>query len=218
MFSALETGAFQQAGPATCSRRGVASIAPSVPDTQTALCDVSGNTDACTDPNCYAAKLDAHVKAKVAAKPELVQISTAYKQQPEGERPSRATSTSKSGGEADTPEKAKWPEFKTCKYITEAIGRTASTRRIAEGLHRANCPVHHPRNRPEGRCQLQSRSEKRRREEALANATGIRVLQSIVAAVPVRLMKRDLLFVAEQLSLCWTKAAGDGRTESEHQG
>jgi ParB family transcriptional regulator, chromosome partitioning protein len=41
--------------------------------------------------------------------------------------------------------------------------------------------------------------EKRRREEALANATGIRVLQSIVAAVPVRLMKRDLLFVAEQL-------------------
>jgi hypothetical protein len=38
---------------------------------------VSRNTDACTDPNCYAAKLDAHVKAKVAAKPELVQISTA---------------------------------------------------------------------------------------------------------------------------------------------
>jgi hypothetical protein len=34
---------------------------------------------------------------------------------------------------------------------------------------------------------------------AVANATGIRVLQSIVAAVPVRLMKRDLLFVAEQL-------------------
>jgi len=39
----------------------------------------------------------------------------------------------------------------------------------------------------------------RRREEALVNATGIRVLQSIVAAVPVWLMKRDLLFVAEQL-------------------
>lgn len=38
-----------------------------------------------------------------------------------------------------------------------------------------------------------------RREEALANATGIRVLQSIVAAVPVRLIKRDLLFIAEQL-------------------
>ena len=28
--------------------------------------DVSGTMDACTDPSCYAAKLDAHVKAKVA--------------------------------------------------------------------------------------------------------------------------------------------------------
>jgi ParB family chromosome partitioning protein len=37
--------------------------------------EVSGNTDACTDPNCYAAKLEAHVKSKVAAKPELVQIT-----------------------------------------------------------------------------------------------------------------------------------------------
>jgi ParB family chromosome partitioning protein len=48
--------------------------------------DLSGNSDACSDPNCHAAKLEAHVKAKVAAKPELVQISTAYKQQPEGEK------------------------------------------------------------------------------------------------------------------------------------
>jgi ParB family chromosome partitioning protein len=46
---------------------------------------------------------------------------------------------------------------------------------------------------------FKAEQEKRRREEALANATGIRVLQSIVAAVPVRLMKRDLLFIAEQL-------------------
>jgi ParB family chromosome partitioning protein len=41
--------------------------------------------------------------------------------------------------------------------------------------------------------------DKRRREEALANATGLRVLQTIVAAVPVRLMKRDLLFIADQI-------------------
>jgi len=36
-------------------------------------------------------------------------------------------------------------------------------------------------------------------ERALANATGMRVLQTIIAAVPVRLMKRDFLFVAEQM-------------------
>jgi ParB family chromosome partitioning protein len=42
--------------------------------------------------------------------------------------------------------------------------------------------------------------QKRRREEALAQATGLRTLAAIVAAVPVRLMKRDLLFVVERLA------------------
>jgi len=41
---------------------------------------------------------------------------------------------------------------------------------------------------------------KRRRDEALAQATGLRVLSAIVEAVPVRMMKRDLLFVVERLS------------------
>ena len=62
------------------------------------------------------------------------------------------------------------------------------------------CPVHHPKKQtPKADASFKAEQEKRRHEEALANATGIRVLQSIVAAVPVRLMKRDLLFVAEQL-------------------
>jgi ParB family chromosome partitioning protein len=158
--------------------------------------------DACTDPNCYAAKLDAHVKAKVAAKPELVQISTAYKQQPEGEKAiPRNKYVEIREEKPDTPEKAKWPEFKTCKYTTEAI--------VSDGIDKGElrkvcaeptCPVHHPKKQtPKADASFKAEQEKRRREEALANATGIRVLQSIVAAVPVRLMKRDLLFVAEQL-------------------
>jgi ParB family transcriptional regulator, chromosome partitioning protein len=62
------------------------------------------------------------------------------------------------------------------------------------------CPVHHPKKQtPKSEASFKAEQEKRRRDEALANATGIRVLQSIVAAVPVRLMKRDLLFIAEQL-------------------
>lgn len=42
--------------------------------------------------------------------------------------------------------------------------------------------------------------EKQRREKAIANTTGIRVLAAIADAVPVRLMKRDLLFVVERLA------------------
>lgn len=42
--------------------------------------------------------------------------------------------------------------------------------------------------------------QKRRHEEALVQTTGIRTLPAIVAAGPVRLMKRDLLFVVERLA------------------
>jgi ParB family transcriptional regulator, chromosome partitioning protein len=164
--------------------------------------DVSGNTDACTDPNCYAAKLDAHVKAKVAAEPEIVQISTAYKQQPEGEKTiPRNKYVEIRAEKPDSPEKAEWPEFKACKYTTEAI--------VSDGIDKGElrkvcteptCPVHHPKKQtPNADASFKAEQEKRRRDEALANATGIRVLQAIVAAVPVRLMKRDLLFIAEQM-------------------
>jgi ParB family transcriptional regulator, chromosome partitioning protein len=164
--------------------------------------DLSGNADVCTDPNCYAVKLEAYVTAKVAAKPELVQISTAYKQQLEGEKAiPRNKFVEIREEKPDTPEKAKWPEFKTCKYTTEAI--------VADGIDKGEmrkvcteptCPVHRPKKQTtKADASFKAEQEKRRREEALANATGIRVLQTIVAAVPVRLMKRDLLFIAEQL-------------------
>lgn len=40
--------------------------------------------DDCIDPTCYHAKVETHVAKTVAAKPKLVQISTAYGRQEEG--------------------------------------------------------------------------------------------------------------------------------------
>jgi ParB family chromosome partitioning protein len=175
--------------------------------------------DACTDPACYAAKLEAHVQKQVAAKPELVQISTAYGQQPEGGKfIPRSKYVEIRTDKPDTPAQAKAPEFKTCKHMTEAI--------VADGIDKGElrkvcsepaCPVHRPKKRPSpADAGFKAEQEKRRKEEALANATGLRVLQSIVAAVPVRLMKRDLLFIAEQLLAL--QAAGDHRTKPQHPG
>jgi ParB family chromosome partitioning protein len=60
--------------------------------------------------------------------------------------------------------------------------------------------MHHTKKQPnKADASAKAEQEKQRREEALANATGIRVLNAIVAAVPVWLMKRDLLFIAESL-------------------
>ncbi len=47
---------------------------------------------------------------------------------------------------------------------------------------------------------FKAEQEKRHRQEALAQATGLRLLKAIGDAVPVRLKKRELLFVAQRLT------------------
>ena len=62
------------------------------------------------------------------------------------------------------------------------------------------CPVHHPKQ-PTSRNDEKWKAEqdKQRKEQAIANTTGLRVLSAVSAAVPVRLLKRDLLFILERL-------------------
>ncbi|WP_158791632.1 ParB/RepB/Spo0J family partition protein [Granulicella sp. L60] len=167
-----------------------------------------GKQDACTNPSCYQAKVEAHVAATVVAKPKLVQISTLQGQQREGSPvlPRNKYVVIRD----DKPEdkaRAQWPEYKTCKFVTEAIvteGHGQGT--IQKVCTNADCPVHHPKPKKQtpqnvaDNAKWKAEQEKRRREEAISNTTGIRVLSAIGAAVPVRLMKRDLLFVVERLA------------------
>ncbi|QHN03400.1 chromosome partitioning protein ParB [Granulicella sp. WH15] len=167
-----------------------------------------GKQDACTNPSCYQAKVEAHVAATVAAKPRLVQISTLQGQQREGS-PVLARNKYVAIRE-DKPEdkaRAQWPEYKTCKFVTEAIvteGHGQGT--IQKVCTNADCPVHHPKPKKQtpqnvaDNAKWKAEQEKRRKEEAISNTTGIRVLSAIGAAVPVRLMKRDLLFVVDRLA------------------
>ncbi|HEX4029209.1 MAG TPA: ParB/RepB/Spo0J family partition protein [Terracidiphilus sp.] len=163
---------------------------------------VSGNADACTDPTCYQAKVSAHVAKTVAARPELVQISTAYGEQKEGSPVlPRNKYTAIRDDKPKSKEEAKRPEFKACKFTAEAIiteGSDVGT--IHKVCSNPACPVHHPARQTSRNEKWKAEQEKQRREEAIANATGLRVLAAVSAAVPVRLMKRDLLFVLEKLT------------------
>ena len=160
--------------------------------------------DSCSDPKCFQAKLDAHVKQSIAAKPKLVQISTAYGQSKDG---SAAIPRNKyvevRQDKPQRKEQRDLPEYKACKYTSEAI--------VTEGTEKGEtkqvcanpeCPVHHPKRQQHTRADaaFKAEQEKRRREEALAQATGLRVLKAIGQAVPVRLMKRDLLFLVQRLT------------------
>lgn len=159
--------------------------------------------DACTDPACYQTKVDAHVAKTLAAKPKLVQISAAYGQPAQGSAAIPRNKYIEIKQEKPQNNKQRdWLEYKTCKSTTEAI--------ITEGTEKGelrkicadpNCPIHHPKKqKPTADANWKAEQEKQRREEALAQATGLRVLSAIGEAVPVRLMKRDLLFVVERLA------------------
>jgi len=168
------------------------------------------HADRCSDPKCFSVKLDQHVKQAVAAKPRLVQISTAYGKPAEGS--SVVPRNQYVEIRQDAPkrkEQANAPEYKTCKYTAEAIVTDGSEKgAVRKVCVNPECPVHRPkkqrqRERDDATFKAQ---QKRRREEAQAQATGLRVLKAIGDAVPVRLMKRDLLFVVSRLA-----ASLDGR-------
>ena len=164
--------------------------------------DLGRQGDRCTDPTCYQAKVSAHVAQTVAAKPELVQISTAYGGQKEGGTVlPRNKYTAIRDDKPKSKDDAKRPEFKVCKFTTEAIiteGSDVGT--IHKVCANPTCPVHHPKQST-GRNdeKWKAQQDKQRKEQAIANTTGLRVLAAVSAAVPVRLMKRDLLFILEKL-------------------
>ncbi len=162
----------------------------------------AGKATAAPTPSCYAAKVSAHVALTIAAKPELVQISTAYGGQKEGSPVlPRNRYTAIQDEKPKDKQQAQRPEYKSCKFTTEAIiteGSDVGT--IHKVCANPTCPVHHPKQ-PSSRNdeKWKAEQEKQRKEQAIANTTGLRVLAAVSAAVPVRLMKRDLLFILEKL-------------------
>ena len=167
--------------------------------------DFGRQGDRCVDPKCYQSKIAAHVAKTVAAKPQLVQISTAYGTQKEGSPVlPRNKYTAIRDDKPKSNDEAKRPEFKVCKFTTDAIitegGDVGTVHKVCAN---PTCPVHHakqPTRASANDAQFKAQQEKQRREEAIAASIGIRTLAAISAAVPVRLMKRDLLFVTERLA------------------
>jgi ParB family transcriptional regulator, chromosome partitioning protein len=158
--------------------------------------------DACTAPSCYRAKVDAHIAKQIATRPQLVQISTAYGKPAEASNVLlRNQYTAIRNEKPKTKDEAALPEFKVCKFATDAIiteGRDIGS--VQKVCPNPDCPVHHPKVQTSRHdAKAKPEQEKQRIETAIANTTGIRVLTAIGEAVPVRLMKRDLLFVAEGL-------------------
>lgn len=119
--------------------------------------------DACTSPDCYQSKVDAHVAKTIAAKPKLVQITTAYGKPAEGSPVIPRNQYVEIRQEKPQNDKQRdWPEYKTCMSTTEAHHH----RRHGKGRDSQNlCRPRLSRSpseeaAAETRCQPQSRAGK----------------------------------------------------------
>ena len=105
--------------------------------------DVSG--DQCMDSDCYYVKLSVHVQREVAAKPELVQIETAYRSPKERQRGtlSRNEYTDLEAPKGDREDGENIAPCEASKTAIVVYGDGAgTTRKVCTD---PNCSVHHPR-------------------------------------------------------------------------
>jgi len=104
--------------------------------------DVYG--DQCMDSDCYYVKLSAHVQCEVAAKPELVQIETAYRS-PKERQPGTLSRNEYTDLETPKDESEDGGNI-PCEASKTAIvvygDGAGTTRKVCTD---PNCPVHHPR-------------------------------------------------------------------------
>lgn len=158
--------------------------------------------DSCTDPQCYRAKLDAHVGKTLQKKPELVQISSAWNNR-EGAPLGRNRYVELDVKRAKlTNQAAKAnPAQRTCKKMADAIvmdgGRRGQTLKVCAD---PTCRIHHG-NRPSPQEVARQRADERKRieKEKLAITIRHRILAAILQRVSPPLKKSDLCLVAHYL-------------------
>ena len=156
--------------------------------------------DSCTDPQCFRAKIDAHVAKTLVARPQLVQISSVWNTR-EGAPLGRnryielEIKKPKTNGAVS---KAR-PHEKLCEKMTEAVvmdgGRRGELVKVCADL---SCRVHHP-DTPAPDQVAKERAEERRRIEKSKQAITTRhyVLAKVLERVSAPLKKADLLTFAQ---------------------
>lgn len=154
--------------------------------------------DSCTDPQCFQAKLDAHVTAALTKKPQLVQISSDYRTRENilGKNKYVELQVKKQlqGGKPSS-------EQKPCRSMTEAIfsdgGRKGQVIKVCAD---ANCKVHHP-DAPKPEDVEKQRVQERKRIEAQKVEITIRhqIFAQVLQKVPALLGKAELELIAMRL-------------------
>jgi ParB family transcriptional regulator, chromosome partitioning protein len=154
--------------------------------------------DSCTDPQCFQAKLDAHVSTAVTKKPQLVQISNDYRTRESVLGKSKYVELQVK----KRPDSSKLsPEQKPCRNMAEAIFSDGGRKgQIVKVCADANCKVHRP-DSPKPEDVEKQRAQERKRIEAQKVEITIRhqVFAQVLQKVPVPFAKTELELIAMRL-------------------
>jgi len=153
--------------------------------------------DSCTDPQCFRAKIDAHVSHTLETKPQLTQISSAWNTR-EGAPLGKNRYVELEIKKAKTNGTGS-PQQKPCQKMTEAVVMDGGRRgELVKVCADPSCRVHHP-DTPSPEQVAKERAEERKRIEKSKQAITIRhcVLAKVLERVAAPLKKADLLTVAQ---------------------
>jgi ParB family chromosome partitioning protein len=156
--------------------------------------------DSCTDPQCFRAKVEAHIAKTMDKKPELVQISSAWSSRegaPLGRNRYIELELRKSKIQSQAAKAS--PAQKPCEKMAEAIVMDGGKRgQIVKVCADPNCRVHHG-DKPSPQQLQRERTEERKRieKEKVAITVRHRILAAILERVPAPMKKADLLTVAQ---------------------
>lgn len=156
--------------------------------------------DSCTDPQCFRSKIDAHVAKTLEAKPQLVQISSAWNTRegaPLGRNRYVELETRKSKSNGTGSKLAAY--HKPCEKMTEAVVMDGGRRgELVKVCADRSCRVHHP-DTPSPDQVAKERADERRRIEKNKQAITTRhyVLAKVLERVSAPLKKADLLTLAQ---------------------
>jgi ParB family chromosome partitioning protein len=157
--------------------------------------------DACTDGACFNAKLGSHVARQLTAKPNLVQISTAWNGRGEGEILGRNRYVALQLNRKPGKSKLLSPAQKPCKSMAEAIVADGSERgRVVKICADTHCRVHFPNYREPKPEDLARQREQRRKEleQRKTEATvRHRILADVLKDVDAPLERADLVLVLQ---------------------
>ncbi len=164
--------------------------------------DMGNRHDCCSDAGCFNHKLGKFVEQQIAAKPKLVQITTAHGTGSSGILPRNRYIAL----QLTNPAKSKQPLSpyqKPCKHMAEAIVVDGVERgRTTKVCGEPTCAVHFPDRRTPDPAQLAKEREQRRKElekRKLETTIHHRTLAEVLRKVSAPLDRADLVLIANAM-------------------